>query len=103
MFFDSKLYWLLMGIVFILVAAGFKAFAQDRGWVLTWWKSLLAILWYGLLGATFYAWGTLIGENESDAGFKIFLLGLFVSAVVGVALWRLLAHNPATAGTSKSE
>lgn len=103
MFFDGNLFWLLMGIVFILVAAGFTAFAEDRGWVITWWKALLAILWYALLGSTFYAWGTLIGENEGDAGFKIFLLGLFVSAVFGVVLWRLLAHKPATAGTSKSE
>lgn len=103
MFFDGNLFWLLMGIVFVLVAAGFKAFAHDRGWVLNWWKGLLAILWYALVGSSFYAWGTLMGENEGDAGFKIFLLGLFVSAVFGVGLWRLLANKPVTAGASKAE
>jgi hypothetical protein len=45
----------------------------------------------------------LIGEKEGDAGFKIFLLGLFVCAVLGVGLWRLLAHNPATAAPPKAE
>ena len=95
MFFDSKLFWLLMGIVFVLIAAGFKTFAQDRGWAITWWKGLLAILWYAIFCASFYAWGTLIGENEGGAGYKIFLLGLFVSAVLGVGLWRVLAHKPA--------
>jgi hypothetical protein len=102
MFFDSKLFWLLMGIVFVLVAAGFRTFARDRGWVITWWKGLLAILWYAIFCACFYAWGTLIGENEASAGYKIFLLGLFVSAILGVGLWRLLAHKAVTA-PSKAE
>ena len=101
MFFDGKLFWILMGIVFVLVAAGFKAFAQDRGWVITWWKGLLAILWYVVFCSSFYAWGTLIGENEGSAGYKIFLLGLFVSAILGVGLWRLLALKP-VARDSKS-
>jgi hypothetical protein len=101
MFFDSKLFWLLMGVVFVLIAAGFRAFAQDRGWVLTWWKGLLVILWYVLFCASFYTWGTLIGENEGSAGYKIFLLGLFASAILGVALWRVLAHKP-VASASKA-
>ncbi len=103
MFFDGKFFWLLMGIVFVLVAAGFRAFAQDRGWAITWWKGLLAALWYVMFCSSFYAWGTLIGEYESSAGFKIFLLGLFVSAVLGVALWRLLAYKPSPAIASKAD
>jgi hypothetical protein len=103
MFFDSKLFWLLMGIIFVLVAAGFRALAQDRGWVVTWWKGLLATVWYAVFSLSFYAWGTLIGENEGSAGWKIFLLGLFVSAILGIGLWRLLAYNPAVAGTQKAD
>ena len=102
MFFDSKLFWLLMGIVSVLIAAGFRAFAQQRGWVLTWWKALLAMTWYVVFCACFYAWGTLIGENEGGAGYKIFLLGLFASAILGVGLWRLLAYKP-VASPSKAE
>ena len=86
-------FWFLMGVVFVLVAAAFRAFVQDRGWVVTWWKALLAIAWYAVLCTSFFAWGTLIGENEAAAGFKLFLIGLFVSIVFGVALIRLLAHS----------
>jgi hypothetical protein len=103
MSFDSKLFWLLMGILFVLVAAGFKAFAKERGWSITWWKGLLAVVWYAIFSASFYAWGTLIGENEARAGFKIFLLGLFVTAILGVALWRLLSYKPATGVTLENE
>ena len=103
MFFDSKLFWLLMGILFVLVASGFKAFAHERGWVITWWKGLLAILWYAIFSASFYAWGTLIGENEASAGFKIFLLGFFVNAILGVTLWRLLSYKPAAVVTPETE
>ncbi len=86
-------FWFLMGVVFVLVAAGFRAFAHDRGWVVTWWKALFAVIWYGILCTSFFAWGTLIGENEASAGFKLFLIGLFVSIVFGVALVRLMAHS----------
>lgn len=102
MFFDSKLFWLLMGVVSVAVAAGFKAVARDRGWIITWWKGLLAIAWYVLFCSSFYAWGTLIGEYEASAGFKIFLLGLFVSGVLGVALWRLLTHKSAATAAQKT-
>jgi hypothetical protein len=85
-------FWFLMGVVFVVVAAGFNRFARDRGWIVTWWKALLAILWYGVLCTSFFAWGTLIGENEPGAGLKLFLIGLFVSIVFGVALVRLMAR-----------
>lgn len=95
MFFDSNLFWLLMGIVFVLIAAGFKVFADDRGWVITWWKALLAFVWYLILATSFYASGILIGENEASAGFKLLLLGLFICMILGVGLWRLLKMNAA--------
>jgi len=85
-------FWFLMGVVFVLVAAGFRAFALDRGWTLTWWKALLAVIWYGILCTSFFAWGTLSGENEAAAGFKLFLIGIFASTVLGVGLIRLMAH-----------
>jgi hypothetical protein len=37
----------------------------------------------------------LIGENEGGAGFRIFLLGMFISLVLGVGLWRLMQLEPA--------
>ena len=85
-------FWFLMGVVFVLVAAGFHAFARDRGWVVTWWKALLAVIWYAILCTSFFACGTLIGENEASAGLKLFLIGIFISIVFGVALVRLMAR-----------
>ena len=94
MFFNGSLFWFLNGIIFVLVAFGFKAFAKDQGWTLNWWKNLLAIVWYAIFGLNFFAWGTLIGEMEAGAGFKIFLLGLGILFVLGIGLWRLLAMKP---------
>jgi hypothetical protein len=90
MFFNSSFFWFLMGVLFILVAAGFRAFAKDRGWVLSWWKAALALLWYAIFTCSFYAYGTLMGENETSAGLKILGLGLFVSLVLAIIIWRLL-------------
>jgi len=92
--FTGGPFWFVMGVVFVLVATAFRAFAIDRGWHLSWWKSLLAIAWYAILSTSFFAWGTLVGENEASAGFKLFLIGLFVSIVFGVGLVRILAHSP---------
>ena len=91
-------FWFLMGVVFVLVAAAFRAFAIDRGWVLTWWKGLLAVIWYAILTLSFFAWGTLVGEGEPEAGFKLFLIGLFTTIVLGFGLVRLLAHQPHKSG-----
>ncbi len=90
MFFNSSFFWFLMGVLFIIAAAGFKAFAKDRGWVISWWKAVLALIWYAIFTFSFYAYGTLMGENEVSAGLKILSLGLFVSLVLGLIIWRLL-------------
>ena len=93
MFFTSSLFWFLMGMLAILVGVGFNAFAKDKGWALNWWKWLLVILWYGIFCISFLTWGTLIGENEASAGFKIWAVGMVVCIIFGVGLWRLLAHK----------
>jgi hypothetical protein len=94
MFWDGNIFWFLMGLIFVLVAAGFKAFAEDKGWVLNWWKGLLAVIWYWIPMLTIYAAATLAGENEASAGWKFLLFGLVVSIILGVGLWRLLAAKP---------
>lgn len=94
MFMNGAVFWFLMGILFVVVVVGMKAFADDRGWRITWWKAGLAGIWYGILSLSLYAWGTLIGEREAGAGFRLFLLGLFASIVFGVGLFRLLSHRP---------
>jgi hypothetical protein len=91
---NGAFFWFVMGIIFVLVAVAFKAFADERGWRMSWWKGLLAVAWYALLSLSFYAWGTLVGEGEGSAGLKLFLIGLFVSIVSGVGLLRFMAHRP---------
>ena len=90
MFLNSGLFWFFMGMITILVGVGFKAFANDRGWVLNWWKWLLSIIWYAIFSLSVLSFSTLSGENEGSAGVKILFLGLFISIVLGVGLWRLL-------------
>ncbi len=93
MHMTGGLFWFSMGIVFVLVATGFKVFAADLGWRITWWKGLLATLWYAIFSLSFYAWGTLIGEGENSAGLKLFSIGIFVSIVFAVGLVRLFAQS----------
>ena len=100
MFFDGNFFWLLMGVLLVLVAAAFKAFAEDRGWTLTWWKGLLALIWYGLVWLTIYSGSTLAGENEGSAGVKLILFGLFICLILGVGLWRLMALKSTAANKS---
>jgi hypothetical protein len=88
--FNGGIFWMIMGVILVLVGASFKAFAEDQGWNLTWWKGLLALLWYGLFSLSFYTYGTLAGENEGSAGLKLMLLILFICLILGVGLWRLL-------------
>ena len=96
MFFNSGLFWFFMGMVTILIGVGFKTFANDRGWILTWWKWLLSILWYVIFSLSIFSYGTLSGEREESAGVKILLLGLFVCIVYGAGLLRLLSFGPRT-------
>ncbi len=79
-----------MGVLFVLAAASFRAFAKDRGCVISWWKAVLALIWYAIFTISFYAYGTLMGENETSAGLKILILGLFVSLVLGIVIWRFV-------------
>ena len=97
MFVGGNLYWFLMGLLTILVGVGFKYFAEDRGWSLNWWKWLLSIIWYIIFSLSFYAWGTLMGENEAGAGLWTLAVGLLVCLIFGVGLWRLLASGSKTA------
>lgn len=94
MFLNSGLFWFFMGMITILIGVGFKAFANDRGWVLSWWKWLLSILWYIIFSLSIFSYGTLAGEMEHSAGVKMLLLGLFVCIIYGVGLWRMLSYKP---------
>jgi hypothetical protein len=101
MFFGSGFFWILMGVILVLIGFAFKEFADERGWIITWWKALLGLLWYGMFCMSFYTYGTLVGENEASAGLRLGALLLFISIVLGIGLWRLMAYAPKTAEQSE--
>lgn len=97
MFINGPLFWMLMGVIAVLVMAGLNAFAKEQGWALTWWKWLLTVIWYGLFLVTFFALGTLLGESETQAAWSIFATGIILTLILGVGLWRLLASGQSSA------
>jgi hypothetical protein len=99
MFFNSGLFWFFMGMITILIGFGFRAFAHDRGWHLSWWKWSLSILWYAVFSLSILSYGTLTGEREDSAGLKMLILGLFICTVYGVGLWRLFSRKTGTDNT----
>ncbi len=83
--------WFFLGMVFILVAAGARHWANDLGLRMTWWKWLLAAAWYALLNLTVAAPMTLVGENEAGAGGRLLAAMAVLTVILGVGLWRVLA------------
>lgn len=105
MSFDGPLFWMLMGVVAVAIGGALWSFADRRGWAMTWWKWLMAVLWYVVFSLSFYAAGTLVGELEPRAGLRVLLLGLFFTLVLGVGLVRVLAHRkrPAVEGSPAAQ
>lgn len=90
----GNFFWIVTGILFVVVALGFKSFADERGWVLNWWKGLLAVVWYTIFTVSIYAGGILIGENENGAGIKMIIFGTFITLILGAGLWRVMLLAP---------
>ena len=65
------LFVFVVGAVTGLVVAGAIAWVKDLGLRMTWWKWLLAALWYILLNFFVFLDFTMIGEGESGAGLKL--------------------------------
>ena len=55
--FSGGLFWFLMGMLAVLVGAGFKSFAEEKGLTLNWWK------WHFLsFGIASSALASMLGE-----------------------------------------
>lgn len=102
---QGPLFWMLMGMIAVAIGGALWSFADRRGWVMSWWKWLLVVVWYGVFAVSFYAAGTLVGESEPRAGLRVLLLGLFFCLVLGVGLVRVLAHRrrPDASGAAAEE
>ncbi len=86
----EPLFWIIMGVLYTIIAISSTYWAKDLNLKMTWWKWTLAIIWFIFLNITIAAAFTLIGENESRAG--IYFIGVFgtLSIILGVGLWQLI-------------
>ena len=57
---------------------------------MTWWKWLLAAVWYILLIFFIFMDFTIIGEGEPAAGLRMLLFQGVIMTILGVGLGRLL-------------
>lgn len=88
--FTYGLFWLIMGMLSILVIAGAKAWADKLNVDMNWWKWALSGLWYiGFLFA-FAVPATFIGEGEVAAGLKMGVFSVVPSIIVGFIVFRII-------------
>lgn len=86
----DPLFWIAMGLLYALVFAGARAWAQDLKLSMPWWKWLLAIGWFFALNISVAGGFTLFGENERQAGLYFLMVFGTFSLLSGVGLWRVL-------------
>lgn len=92
-FFTTGTFWFLLGILFVVVVVGAYVWFEDKGIKMTWWKWLLALLWYAFLNISIAAPFTFFAEKEPKGAWAT--LGIFgvLTVILGVGLWRLLMSN----------
>ena len=83
------IFWVVMGLLYALIIAGSKIWAQDLGLEMSWWKWVLVWLWYGLLSLGCAIGFTLMGEKEIRAGYFILGTNFIASVILGAGLWFL--------------
>ena len=89
--FNSGTFWFVEGVLFVLVVIAFKVWMEDRELPVPWWKWVLVLAWFALVGFTAAFVGTSLGEGESAAAIRGGALFAMAALLTGVGLWRLLA------------
>ena len=64
----KAIFWIVMGLLYALMIAGAPIWADDLGLHMSWWKWVLASLWYVFWSYSFAAAFTLRGEKEPGPG-----------------------------------
>ncbi len=82
--------WIFVGAVSVLVVLGANEWFKDAGIVMTWWKWLIAAIWYILTLMALAAPFTLMGEGESAAGWKLLLFSLPILIILAFVVLRIL-------------
>lgn len=89
-FFNSGLFWFIEGILTTICVLGFKAWMEDRGVRMNWWKWVFLVIWVLFAGFSIAFVGTSIGENEITAAFRGGIIFGVITIGSGVGLWRFL-------------
>lgn len=92
-FFTGGLFWFIEGVLFCIAFAGLKAWTEDRGIPMAFWKWLLALLWVLFFGFTLAFVGTSIGENEAPAALRGGILFGALAVISFFVLWRFLGFG----------
>ena len=70
---STVIFAFFIGVLSVFVVWGAIAWARSLNLKMTWWKWLLAGLWYLLLQFFIFLDFTMIGEGEAGAGWKMLL------------------------------
>lgn len=84
------IFWTVMGLLYALMIAAGPVWAEDLGLQMSWWKWLLAAIWYAVVSIGIAGGFTLMGEKEPRAGQYTLALTLVVMFILGLGLWSVL-------------
>ncbi len=82
--FFKPIFWTIMGLLYALIIAAAPVWARDMGLQMSWWKWILAAVWYALLSFTFAGSFTLMGEREPGAWYRFLGFNLIITIIVGI-------------------
>ena len=80
----------IVGALLGLVVPAAVIWAKDLGLKMTWWKWLLAALWYLFLAFSVLSAFTLVGEGEPAAGMRMLAFALVITIILGAGVVRIL-------------
>ncbi len=85
-----SIYFLLIGLLTGLITWSAVTWVKDLGLKMTWWKWLMAGIWYSLLLFFVFVSFTFIGEGETAAGWKTLAFEGVIMIILTVGLVRVL-------------
>lgn len=88
--FFKPIFWTTMGLLYALILAGAPIWCADLGLAMTWWKWLLAGLWYLFVSYSLAGAFTLLGESEPGAWYKFLIFHITIAIILGVGIWILI-------------
>jgi hypothetical protein len=95
---NSGLVWFVEGVLCCVMVFGLRAWAQDRGLPVPWWKWAAFGVWVLLAAFAIGFVGTSWGEGEPTAAIRGGLMFGFVALAAGVGVWRLWMIGAGSAG-----